>query len=154
MFRLLLIAVAAVFLAISSDAFAASCGPSNSITRVRNTRIGSSEYLVFKFRTPPTVPTYAVTVGHPPFIHDASGETIAVAGSHFRQVRFEGVFWTCTIQEQFVLPRPLIRDVKNIGQFEGVITYAIGLSPQAHYITTYHYPSGAGFTTIVLKFHH
>jgi hypothetical protein len=154
MFRLLLVVVAAAFLATSSDAFAAACGPSNAIKRIRNTKIGGSEYLVFKFHMPPTVPVYAVTVGHPPFIHDASGQTIAVGGSHFIQVQFQGVFWTCTIQEQLTLPRPLIKDIKNIGQFEGVITYAIGLSPQAPYITTYHYPSGPASTTIVLKFHH
>lgn len=154
MFRLSLVALTATLLAISSNALAAPCSDQNSIKRVRNTSIGAYEFVVFKYLRSPTVavPDYAVTAGVPPFIADASGETVAVAGSHFTQVRFQGIFWTCTIKHQFTLPRTAIKDIKSIGQFEGVVTYAIGLRSQSHFVTTYSYPVGSDLTYVVLKF--
>jgi hypothetical protein len=144
--------LAAAFIALPAAANAAACGPSGSIVRVKNTSIGAFEYVVFKFHKPPTVPSYTVTAVTPPFIEDPSGNTITVAGSRFTEVRFDGVFWTCTIAERFVLPRRAIKGIKRTGQFEGVVSYVIGRRASSHYISNYSYNSGPGYRTIVIKY--
>jgi hypothetical protein len=144
--------LAAAFLALPAAANAAACGPSGSIVRVKNTSIGAFEYVVFKFHKPPTVPAYTVTAVMPPFTEDPSGNTIIVAGSKFTQVRFDGVFWTCAIAQNFVLPRTAIKGIKRTGQFEGVVSYVIGRRASSHYISNYSYDSGPGYRTIVIKY--
>jgi hypothetical protein len=144
--------LAAAFIALPAAANAAACGPSGSIVRVKNTSIGAFEYVVFKFHKPPTVPAYTVTAVTPPFIEDPSGNTITVAGSKFTQVRFDSVFWTCTIAQNFVLPRTAIKGIKRTGQFEGVVSYVIGRRASSHYISNYSYNSGPGYRTIVIKY--
>ncbi len=163
MSRLLPVFVFAALMAMTSSSFAASCTDPGSIRVVRNTRIGSYEYVIFKYisptRLPATVPVYTVTTHTGPFIHDASGQAITVAGWHLMQVQFQGIVWTCTIKHQFTLPRIAVKDIKNVGQFEGVVTYGIGLrTPSHHYLADYTYtvdtyPLGPTYTYIVLKFH-
>lgn len=148
----LLTLLAAFFIAFPAAAHAAACGPSGSILRVKNTSIGAFEYVVFKFHKPPTVPAYAVTAVMPPFSEDPSGNPIVVAGSKFTEVRFDSVIWTCTIAQNFVLPRSAIKGIKRTGQFEGVVTYVIGRRNSSHYVSNYSYDSGPGLRTIVIKF--
>ncbi len=142
----------AIFIAIPATVHAAACGPSGSIVRVKNTSIGAFEYVVFKFHKPPTVPAYTVTAVMPPFTEDPSGNTIVIAGSKYTEVRFDSVFWTCSIAQNFALPKTAIKDIKRTGQFEGVVTYVIGRRASSHYISNYSYDSGTGFRTIVIKF--
>lgn len=144
--------LAAAFVALPALAHAAACGPSGSIVRVKNTSIGAFEYVVFKFHKPPVTPSYTVTAVTPPFIEDPSGNTITVAGSKFTQVRFDSVFWTCAIAQNFVLPKSAIKGIKRTGQFEGVVTYVIGRRASSHFISSYSYNSGPGYRTIVIKF--
>lgn len=142
----------AAFLALPAAAHAAACGPANSIVSVRNSSIGAFEYVVFKFHKPPTVPTYTVKAVSPPFIEDPSGNTIIVAGSKFTEVRFDSVYWFCTIAQNFHLPKTAIKGIKRTGQFEGVISYVIGRRASSHYISNYSFDSGPGYRSIVIKF--
>ena len=150
--RALLLLTAAALTVLPAAANAAACGPSNSIVRVKNTAIGAFEYVVFKFHKPPTVPSYSVTAVTPPFTEDPSGNPVTVAGSKFTEVRFDGVFWTCTIAENFSLPKTALKGIKRTGQFEGVVTYVIGRRASSHYISNYSYNSGPGYRSIVIKF--
>jgi hypothetical protein len=146
-------AVALGFLfAMSGPGHAAPCNAANSIAKIKNTSSGNFEYVVFDFIKPPTLPNYSVTTAVPPFVHDASGNIITVNGSKFKKVRFQGVVWTCSIQEALTLPKTAIKDIKNIGQFEGVITYAIGYRASSLYQGTYSYNGSASVRKIVLKF--
>ena len=135
----------------SSFAFAASCTSANSIISVANSKIGGFEYVTFKFKKPPALPQFSVTNVVPPFIEDGSGNTIVVPGAHWTQIRFDQVEWMCSTQRILTLPKPAIKSVKNIGQFEGQIVYVIGRSAASHFISTTTINSG-GFTLIKIKF--
>jgi hypothetical protein len=107
-------------------AIAAPCNVANSIVQVKNFRLGGFEYVDFWVKKPvtSTVQTWSSSTGS--FEHDASGDVISVAGNRWRVVRFSIASWNCSIWNNLTLPKTRIKAVKNIGQFEGVITYAIG----------------------------
>ena len=134
----------------SSFSFAANCTTANSIISVANSKIGRFEYVTFKFKKPPALPQFVVTNVVPPFIQDGSGDTIVVPGVHWTQVKFQQVEWTCSTRQNLSLPKPAVKAVKNIGQFEGQIVYVIGRSAASHYISTQTINAG-GFTIIRVK---
>ena len=135
----------------ASFTYAANCSTANSIISVSNSKIGGFEYVTFKFKKPPVLPQFSVTNVVPPFIQDGSGDTIFVPGAHWTQVKFDQVEWMCSTQQILSLPKPAIKAVKNIGQFEGQIVYVIGRSAASHYISTTTTNAG-GFTLIKVKF--
>ena len=141
----------ALFFGFTAMAEADPCVEANSIARVRNRTNAPYEYLVFNFIKPPTVPSYSVATATPPFIQDGSGLPVTVTGDRFKRVRFEGVVWTCSIEEIFVVPRQAIKDVKSTGQFEGIIEYVVGYGGASRYLDTYTYDAGA-VRKIVLRF--
>lgn len=143
------------FTAIAVSLFAADiaaqfCSEPGSIRRVRNTSIGNHEYVVFDVFMPPD-PDYSTSAVSPPFAGGASGEPVTVRGGKFRKIRFDGVVWTCRIQELLTLPRSAVKDVENLEQFEGIIEYVVGYRGSARYITTYHYDVGS-IRKVVMKF--
>ena len=138
-------------IAAPSFALATNCNTPNSLISVSNSKSGGFEYVIFKYKNPPTLPVFSVTNVVPPFIQDGSGNTITVAGAHWTQVKFEQMDWTCSTAQLLSLPKPAIKAVKNIGQFEGQITYVIGRSAASHYISTKTINAG-GFTLIKVKF--
>jgi hypothetical protein len=146
------LAFAALLAAPPALAQVGPCNEPNAILRVRNTAIGVNEYVVFKFKKPPTMPNVSVIAARPPFTQDGSGEPVTVGGALFTQVTFRGVVWTCKIAEEFHLPRAGIKDIKSIGQFEGIITYVIGRRATWHYRATYSYDSPGGVRSIVVKY--
>ena len=150
--KLSLFTLSSALLFAPSLALAAACGPSGAVTRVKNTSGGAFEYVIFKFHKPPTVPAYTVKAVTGPFTEDPSGNPVVIAGAKFTEVRFDGVFWMCSITENLNLPKTAIKGVKNIGQFEGVVTYIIGRRAASHYISNYSYDSGPGYRSIVIKF--
>lgn len=130
-------------------ALAANCNAPNSIVSVSNSASGGFEYVSFKFKKPPTVPTNNVTNVVPPFFEDGSGNTVVVPGARWTQVMFRNMDWMCTIPK-FITVKPAVKAVKNIGQFEGQITYVIGRSATSHYISTQNINMGA-YTIIRVK---
>ena len=141
-----------VFMALNASfSYAANCSTANSIISVSNSKIGGFEYVSFKFKKPPALPQFAVTNVVPPFIQDGSGDTIFVSGARWTQVKFDQVDWMCSIQQFLSLPKPAVKAVKNIGQFEGQIVYVIGRSAASHFISTRMINAGA-FTIIGVKF--
>ncbi|HKR01048.1 MAG TPA: hypothetical protein VJT09_10265 [Pyrinomonadaceae bacterium] len=128
-----------ILLLSSGPAFSQACTSPGSIVSVKNTRIGNREYVIFNLKKP-TSATYTVTTETGPFVEDPSENPVTVAGSKFKMIRFQGVFWTCSINEIFSLPKPIIKDIKSTSQFEGTIEYVIGYrNPPPKYITTYTY---------------
>ena len=138
-------------LSVPNVARAANCGLPNSIISVRNYASHGFEYVRFKYRKPPALPTFAVTAATGPFTEDPSGNPVTITGPLYTQVQFRGVEWTCTIVKQLSLPRRAVKAVKSIGQFEGVITYIIGRSAASHFISTSSYNLGS-FRMIRVKF--
>jgi hypothetical protein len=134
-----------------SFALAANCNAPNSIISVSNSASGGFEYVTFKFKSPPSVPQFAVINVVPPFIQDGSGATIIVAGKQWTQVKFEQMNWMCSTRQFLTLPKTAIKAVKNIGQFEGQIVYVIGRSQASHFISAKAAKTN-GFTFIKIKF--
>jgi hypothetical protein len=147
-----LISAGLAMFAAASAAGAATCSDPNSISKVRN-RVpsGPYEYVVFNFIKPPTVPSYTVKRVSPLFIQDGSGNPVTIAGSKFREIRFTGVVWTCSINEIFNLPKQAIKGIASTGQFEGIITYVAGYRNASRFVDSYSYDAGS-IRKIVLRF--
>ena len=136
----------------SGAGFSSPCTAAGSIVSVKNTSVGQYEYVRFKVKLPVNSGfSYAVSTVTPPFIQDPSGNTISVSGSKFKLIKFESVFWTCTIVENFSLPKTAIKGIKQISQFEGIVEYVIGRRKASLYITTTSTSAG-GFKWIKMKF--
>lgn len=140
-----------ILLGSAGSASAAPCGEPSAIAKVRNRApSGPYEYVVFDFIKPPTLPSFTVKIVSPPFIEDPSGNPVTIAGGKFREVRFDGVVWTCKIAEVFALPKRSIKGIRRTGQFEGVITYVVGVRRQSKFTGSYSYDAGS-IRKIVLR---
>ena len=139
----LTLTLTALLLSLAQPIDAQPCSGPRSILRVKNTVIGNHEYVVFDYVRPPAA-SYSVTpVTGPNFTQDGSGNTITVAGNKFRQIRFSGINWTCSITHNINVPRTAIKDIKGIGQFEGVVTYVVGYRTASVYLGSYSYNVGS-----------
>jgi len=127
------ILIASGFLIFAQSALAAPCTAVNSITKVKNRKVGIHEYVDFFVKAPFTgsVSVAAATSGT--FIQDGSGNPIVVAGNKWTDVKFKSMDWTCSSATSFALPKPVLKDIKLIGQFEGQIEYGIGRH-NGHYL--------------------
>lgn len=146
----LIVAALGVLLILASVNFSAPCTAAGSIKKVKNTSIGSYEYVVFDYVLPPN-PTYTVTTVSPPFTEDPSGNPVVVSGAKFKEIRFDSVEWMCTIQKVFFLPKTAIKDIKQTSQFEGVVTYVVGYRNASLYAGTYFYDVGT-IRKVVVRF--
>jgi len=132
-----LLSFAFLFLTIVAvNAYSEPCTEAGSIKRVTKTASGNFEYVMFEFIKPAT-PTFNVRTEHPPFESDGSGDPVPVKGRYFRVVAFHGVMWTCDIRENLSAKTRAIMDVRNIGQFEGDVSYAIGFRKKTNFVSTY-----------------
>jgi hypothetical protein len=144
------LAVIGVLLIFAGSAYSAPCTDPGSIRRVVKTRNGAYEYVVFDVFLPPN-PTYTVTTAHPPFVQDGSGEPVTVTGPNYKSVRFTGVNWMCTIGENFSVPTTTIKQIKSLGQFEGIVEYVIGYKKASKYAGNYFYDVGS-IRKVVVRF--
>lgn len=133
-----------------SLAIAANCNGPSSIVRVSNSASGGFEYVDFKIKKP-AAPRFFTTNVLPPFLEDPSGTPINIAGSHWTKIQFRDVDSYCSILQFLSLPKPAIRAIKNIEQFEGQISFIVGRSASSHYIST-KVKNGVAFTTVRVKF--
>jgi hypothetical protein len=139
-----------LFLATASAAAAGTCASQNSIIKVSNTRVGLRELVKFQVKAPLTG-SFAITAGSgPTFIQDGSGNPVSVRGNRWTDVVFRNMDWMCSARTRFALPKPVVKDIKNIGQFEGQIEYVIGRR-NGHYLG-HAVSTAGGITTITLKY--
>jgi hypothetical protein len=110
----------------SGAAQAASCSTVNSIIKVQNRKVGAREFVDFWVKKPFTGAIVITAAPSGNFTQDGSGNAILVAGNKWTDVKFSSMDWMCSTQTIFSLPKPIIKDIKNIGQFEGQIEYVIG----------------------------
>ena len=100
--------------------------------------------VVFQFRN--ALPGYRVEYADPPLYEDGSGDRVAVAGTAFVVVRMERAsgFDLETGEGELVYTGPrrisgeqvgtgTVREVVRTGDFEAVLTWAIGLSSRADF---------------------
>ena len=143
------IAIGLLILATHS-AFSSPCTAPGSIKRVQNTHIGNYEYVVFDVRRPPN-PTYTVITVTASFTEDEGADPGTINGPQFRQIRFTGVNWTCSIAKNFSVPDVAIKGIKKTGQFEGVVTFVVGFRTGSTYLGTYYYDVGS-IRKVVMRF--
>ena len=140
-----------IFGLLSEGSFAAPCTAPHSIKNVRNSSpAGRYEHVIFQIVGSPNLP-FVVSAASPPFIADPSGLPVAVKGKKFEKIRFSKVFWTCEIKESFSLPKTAIKDIKKLGQFEGVVEYVVGYGAYSRYLSTRALRSRANWK-VVMKF--
>jgi hypothetical protein len=110
-----------------SPASAAPCTEANSIVLIKNSRVGTREYVDFWVKKPVTltVTAQADNTG-PNFTVDPSDQTVMVPGNRWSRIQFRLVNWTCQIPNSLSLPQPIVKGVKSVEQFEGYVTYIIG----------------------------
>ena len=120
----------------AANAYPEPCTEAGSIRRVTKTTSGNFEYVMVEFNKPAS-PTLNVRTEHPPFYTDGAGDPVSVKGKYFRVVTFHGVMWTCDIHESLGSKTVAIIDVKNIGQFEGDVAYAVGFRKKDSYVSRY-----------------
>lgn len=136
---------------------AASCNTTGSIIQVKKSThlyplpVGVVETVEFDVKSP--APTYAVTTVVPPFYADPSGNPVSVVGPRFKQIRFSGIDWMCTIPTNLALPTTRIKGVKQLGQFEGIVTYVVGYTGLASkYLGTSVQTVNPSTKRVVMKF--
>lgn len=144
------LSVLAAVTAFPGAAAAASCVAPHSIKRVSNSAGVLSEFVTFYIVGSPNRP-FTVATAHPPFVADPSGQPVSVAGAKFKSITFRDVFWTCTIRENLSLPRRAVKDVKKLGQFEGVVEYVVGYRAASRYVATNAVKIGSNWR-VVMRF--
>jgi hypothetical protein len=119
----------------STTAFTGQITPVSTLgsqpTRVlRDVRVGAHDgfdRVVFEFES--TVPGYAVRYIDRPVTEDASGREVAVAGDAVLGVRFEPAHGGDLTR--VAGPRGAVNEVVRTGDFEAVLSWAIGVKTKA-----------------------
>ena len=143
-------AILTVLLLSVPSARATTCTTANSIVKVKNLKLGSQERVEFYIKTPFTGSVVVAAASSGTFIQDGSGNPIVVVGNRWTDVKFKSMYWTCSSLTLFSLPKPILKDIQLIGQFEGQIEYAIGRH-NGHYLSQTSSTSG-GVKKITLKY--
>jgi hypothetical protein len=140
----------ALFLLSAAAAQAANCNTPNSLVSYRNFSSGGFEFVEFKFKNPAN-PNYTVSAATPPFSNTADN-VITVAGAKYTKIIFSSLDWMCTVKRFITTPKPAVKDVKLIDQFEGQLEFVIGRSATSHYYSTTTINAGA-YKLVRVKFH-
>lgn len=128
-----------VFILFAVSVYSQPCTNVNSLMKVRNTRIGNYEYVIFEFKRPTSF-SYSGAAVSAPFTHMASGDPVSVTGCQYRKIVFNDIFWMCETEEYFTLTTSReIKDIKTTGKLEGVCEYIVGYDCSMTYLSTYNY---------------
>ena len=147
-FGKIIIVIGMVFAFVGIGFSQDACTEAGSIKRMKNTKIGRNEYVVFDI-IKPNEPTYAVETRKPPFTDYQGEETYKIAGKKFKVIVFKSLNWMCNTRERFRLPRRAIKGIKRLYAFEGIAEYVVGYNTR--YVATYHYDVGS-IRKVVMKF--
>ena len=141
------------FLLSCAASHAQFCSDPNTLVKVYKTRTTNYEYVIFKIKksftgayivNPVTVPI--------PFDEGGVDPEPAFPSCKYLQVSFTGIGWMCKVNQQTGLATTRVKDVVRTGQFEGVISYAVGYRcPASKFLGHYAYDDGA-FRKVVLRF--
>jgi hypothetical protein len=111
------------------------------LTGVRAARHDGFDRVVLEFRS--GVPGYRIAYVQRPVLADGSGAEVRIAGDHVLVIRMEPALDADLSQESAPLtytgPRrfspgtPEVKELVRVGGFEGVLTWAIGLTDRADF---------------------
>lgn len=115
-----------------SDKAGGTSGVTGTITSIRVAHHDGYDRLVFGFATSLAVPTYELhRQATSTFTRDASGRPTTLEGSAGIRTVFRGSDTTNGLPDDLKPQLPEIREVANIGDFERVVSYGVGLADQA-----------------------
>ena len=104
----------------------------SELTAVRVAHHNGYDRLVFEFGPSSVVPQYQLTRQvSSAFVRDASGQPVAVEGSAGIRAVLHNSEITSSVPSDLKPRLPEIREVANIGNFERVVSYGIGLKTAA-----------------------
>jgi hypothetical protein len=109
-------------------------GASGIVSAIRVAHHDGYDRLVFDFTASAsgTVPAYELTPQSTPhFTRDASGQPVTLLGSAGIRAVFRNTTVGSGVRGDIKAGLPAIREVANIGDFEGVTSYGVGLSSGA-----------------------
>ncbi len=109
----------------------------SAVTKISDVRVGTHagyDRIVFEFAGTGR-PRLTVAVAHPPFVEDASGQPVNVAGSAFLTLKLYDAngYPTYTGPDSFSPGYPSLTALVNNGDYEGYVSWVAGLSHQACY---------------------
>jgi hypothetical protein len=106
------------------------------LTDVRFAHHDGYDRIVFEFANAPKLPSYKLTQQGPTFITDPKGERRTLEGTAGLRTLFFSTDWTNGVPLNDAKPElPVIREVANVGNFEGYTSYGTGLSSRACFRT-------------------
>jgi hypothetical protein len=118
-----------------------AAGGAALLSAVRASRHEGYDRVVFEFTTASSLPGYSVSYVDEPVTEDGSGKEVDVAGDHVLLVRMEhasGVDLTkesapqtYTGPTRFTPGTPEVTELVRTGDFEGVLSWAIGMHDKA-----------------------
>jgi hypothetical protein len=115
-----------------SDKSGGTSGVTGTITSIRVAHHDGYDRLVFGFATSLAVPPYELhRQATSTFTRDASGQQVTLEGSAGIRTVLRGSDTTPGLPTDLKPQLPEIREVANIGNFEGVVSYGVGLKDQA-----------------------
>lgn len=115
-----------------TDRSGGSSGVTGTVTRVETAHHDGYDRLVIGFATSLAVPTYEVhRQATSTFIRDASGQHVSLEGSAGIRIVLHGSDIADGVPGDLKPSLPEIREVANIGDFERVVSYGVGLTNQA-----------------------
>jgi hypothetical protein len=121
-----------VMLSLTASAQLKACSEQGSVRSVTKARSGDFETVTFEI-VGRRLPQVAEVRDEKPPIENYGGDNLHMRGRAFKSVHFHLVPWGCRIREDLHAQTTTIKDVKQMEQFEGYVTYAIGYTPRSKY---------------------
>jgi hypothetical protein len=115
-----------------TDKSGGTSGVTGTITSIRYAHHDGYDRLVFGFATSTSVPQYELhRQATSTFTRDASGQQVTLDGSAGIRTVLRDSDTTNGLPSDFKAQLPEIREIANIGNFERVVSYGVGLKDQA-----------------------
>ena len=119
-----------------TDKSGGTAGVTGTITSITYAHHDGYDRLVIGFATSTAVPPYELRrQASSTFTRDASGQQTTLDGSAGIRTVFRGSDTTPGLPNDFKPQLPEIREVANVGDFERVVSYGVGLKDQACFRT-------------------
>jgi hypothetical protein len=117
-----------------TDRSGGTSGVTGTVTRLQVAHHSGYDRLVIGFATSSAVPQYEIRrQASSTFTRDASGQPVTLDGSAGFRAVLRGADITNGVPGDLKPGLPEIREVENIGNFERVVSYGVGLTDQACY---------------------
>lgn len=128
------IMISAAFAILAASVTAPAQGPCKDPGSIRSvTKARERNFETVTFLVNDGNPDVTVSDVQPPF-EDYGGKHLRIPGKAWKEVLLRGIFWTCTIDQNFRAKTTTIAGIKQTEQFEGQASYVIGYSSKKKYV--------------------